>query len=175
MPEDMLLTLQSRFRAQEAWHPDIAWEEVEARLRGNAQHFRALEAMEASGGEPCVLGTEAGRILIGDGSTESPAGRRSLCFDDAAWEARKANRPAGNALSMAENMGVRLMTEAEYFRLQALHPMDLKTSSWLATEPEVRQKGGAIFGDHRFGRTFIYHNGADSYYAARGFRSVLEI
>jgi hypothetical protein len=122
-----------------------------------------------------VLGTEAGRILIGDGSTESPAGRRSLCFDHAAWEARKANRPAGNALSMAENMGVRLMTEAEYFRLQALHPVDLKTSSWLATEPEVRQKGGAIFGDHRFGRTFIYHNGADSYYAARGFRSVLEI
>ncbi len=171
----MLLTLQSRFRAQEAWHPDIAWEEVEAKLRGNAQHFRALEAMEASGGEPCVLGTEAGRILIGDGSTESPAGRRSLCYDHAAWEARKANRPAGNALSMAENMGVRLMTEAEYFRLQALHPVDLKTSSWLATEPEVRQMGGAIFGDHRFGRTFIYHNGADSYYAARGFRSVLEI
>jgi hypothetical protein len=131
--------------------------------------------MEASGGEPCVLGTEAGRILIGDGSTESPAGRRSLCYDHAAWEARKANRPAGNALSMAENMGVRLMTEAEYFRLQALHPVDLKTSSWLATEPEVRQMGGAIFGDHRFGRTFIYHNGADSYYAARGFRSVLEI
>lgn len=148
---------------------------MEARLRVNAQHLRALEAMEASGGEPCVLGTEAGRILIADGSTESPAGRRSLCYDHAAWEARKANRPAGNALSMAETMGVRLMTEAEYFRLQALRPVDLKTSSWLATEPEVRQMGGAIFGDHRFGRTFIYHNGADSYYAARGFRSVLEI
>lgn len=175
MPEDILLTLQARFRAQAAWHPDLAWEEVEARLRGNAQHLRALEAMEAGGGEPCVLGTEAGRILIVDSSTESPAGRRSLCYDHAAWEARKANRPTGSACGMAAEMGVRLMTEAEYYRLQALRPVDLKTSSWLATEPEVRQKGGAIFGDHRSGRTFIYHNGADSYYAARGFRSVLEI
>lgn len=175
MPEDFLVTLQSRFRAQEAWHPDLAWEEVEARLRGNAPYFRALEAMEASGSEPCVLGTEAGRILIADGSTESPAGRRSLCYDHAAWEARKAYRPTGSACGMAADMGVRLMTEAEYFWLQALRPVDLKTSSWLATEPEVRQKGGAIFGDHRFGRTFNYHNGADSYYAARGFRSVLEI
>lgn len=175
MPEDALSLLRQRHEAKPSSLAGVIWEEVEARLRGNAQFLRALEAMEASGGEPCVLGTEAGRILIGDGSTESPAGRRSLCYDHAAWEARKANRPTGSACGMAETMGVRLMTKAEYFRLQALRPVDLKTSSWLATEPEVRQKGGAIFGDHRFGRTFIYHNGADSYYAARGFRSVLDI
>lgn len=175
MPEAILALLESRFLANASWHPDLAWKDVEARIQANARAMAALTAMEETGGEPCVFDASEEGILIVDGAVESPAGRRSLCYDQAAWEARKANRPAGTACGMAESMGVRLMTEDEYFRLQALRPVDLKTSSWLATPPETRAKGGAIFGDHRFGRTFIYHNGADSYYAARGFRSVLVV
>jgi len=175
MPDANLTLVQERFHAHASWHPELTWNEVERRVLAHPTAVNALRAMEETGGEPCVVGTGEEGILIADGAVESPAGRRSLCYDQAAWDARKANRPTGNALTLAEQMGVRLMTEAEYFRLQALRPVDLKTSSWLATPPEVRAKGGAIFGDHRFGRTFIYHNGADSYYAARGFRSVLVI
>lgn len=175
MSDPTLALLHSRFLANAAWYPDLTWGEVEARLAASPAARASLLAMEETGGEPCVLGTDDEGILIVDGAVDSPTGRRSLCYDQAAWEARKANRPSGTACGMAGQMGVRLMTEAEYFRLQELRPVDLKTSSWLATEPATRAKGGAIFGDHRFGRTFIYHNGADSYYAARGFRSVLVV
>lgn len=174
---DLLNTLKTRFEQNPHRHPDLQWPEVQARLEDNPVALKTLHAMETTGGEPDVIGHDphTGRFTFCDCARETPAGRRSLCYDRAALDARKENKPQGSALQMAEDMGVALLTEAQYRELQALEAFDLKTSSWLATPPEVRALGGAIFGDYRYGRVFIYHNGVQSYYAARGFRGRVDV
>ncbi len=173
----LLRTLQHRFEANAPRHAGITWDEVRARLEGDTSALRAIQEMEATGGEPDVIGRDAasGRITVCDCSVESPAGRRSLCYDDDALAARRENKPAGSAAGMAAAMGVELLTEDDYRALQRLGAFDLKTSSWIRTPPDVRALGGALFGDRRYGRVFTYHNGAQSYYAARGFRGLLRV
>ena len=173
----LLETLEARFEAHPERHPGIRWQDVLARLDANPAALASLGAMEATGGEPDVVGPgETGtEILFFDCCPESPSGRRSLCYDGEALEARKKNKPEGAAVERATAMGVELLTEAQYRRLQGLGEFDTKTSSWLRTPPDIRALGGAIFGDYRFGTVFIYHNGAESYYAARGFRCVLGV
>jgi hypothetical protein len=173
----LLATLQARFEQHMARHRGIAWAQVQERLRSRPDALEALGRMEASGGEPDVVGHDASTdvYLFCDCAAESPTGRRSLCYDDAALAARKVNRPEGSALGMAAQMGVELLDEAQYAHLQTLGSFDTKTSSWLGTPPAVRALGGALFGDRRFGRVFVYHNGAESYYAARGFRALLRV
>jgi len=175
--EQLLQTLKSRFEANMPRHPGLAWAAIAARLDADRKALDSLHEMERSGGEPDVvgLGEGEGRALFCDCSAESPSGRRSLCFDREALESRKENRPVGSAAEVAAAMGVELLTEAQYRELQQLGEFDLKTSSWLATPNEMRRLGGALFGDRRFGRVFVYHNGAQSYYAARGFRGLLRI
>lgn len=153
------------------------WDDVQARLRAHPAALKVLGAMEDSGGEPDVIAHDAatGAYLFCDCSAESPAGRRSLCYDRAARDARKANKPSGSAMALAADMGVELLTEAQYRDLQRLEPFDLKTSSWILTPPNVRALGGALFCDRRYDQVFVYHNGAESYYAARGFRGVLRV
>lgn len=167
--------LQARFEANKQRHPDVLWSEVAHALEGQEEILWSLSEMERTGGEPDVVGVEyySNQLLFGDCSPESPKGRRSLCYDQEALDSRKENKPAGSALGMAEAMGVELMDEDLYLALQQTGDFDLKTSSWLRAPDEVREKGGAIFGDKRYGRSFIYHNGAESYYASRGFRGVL--
>lgn len=173
----LLATLRSRFDQFPQRHPGCRWSDIEARIQGNTIKLNILQAMEETGGEPDVIGRDAntGDYLICDCSPESPSGRRSLCYDKAALDARKEAKPADAAMNLASTMGIELLTEAQYYSLQALGPFDCKTSSWLQTPSEIREKGGAIFGDHRFGRVFIYHNGVQSYYAGRGFRGLLRI
>ncbi len=170
-------TLRARFDANPQRHRGVTWAQVESRLAANPGALTVLQAMEDSGGEPDVIGVDAasGAILVCDCAAETPAGRRSLCFDRAAWESRKANKPSGSAMEMAATMGVSMLTEDEYRHLQTLGEFDRKTSSWIQTPPDVRALGGALFGDRRFGRVFVYHNGAESYYAARGFRGLLRV
>lgn len=177
-------TLQRRFEQHPQRHLHITWAQVLSRLLGRPELLRTLAAMEATGGEPDVVvlpglggSPEAGpaTITFCDCAPESPVGRRSLCYDDAGLQSRKENRPVGSAVETAAAMGLRLLTEDEYLALQALGPFDQKTSSWLLTPEALRREGGALFGDYRYGRTFIYHNGAQSYYAARGFRGLLEV
>ena len=153
-------------------HEGVAWDEVQARLEGNPSALRSLRAMEATGGEPDVIGQdkETGRFTFCDCSLESPAGHRSLCYDSAALDSRKENKPQGSAVEMAAEMGIELLTEEQYRELQKLGELDTKTSSWIKTPPDVRSLGGALFCDRRYGKVFVYHNGAQSYYAARGFR-----
>ncbi len=172
----LLATLKSRFERYPNRHTGIHWPTVEARIAANNKALTSLAAMDASGGEPDVIGlNERDEILYCDCSAESPAGRRSLCFDDSALDARKENKPAGSAVGMAASMGIELLTEADYRHLQTLGEFDLKTSSWIATPIAVRALGGALFCDRRYGQVFVYHNGAQSYYAARGFRGSLRI
>lgn len=172
----LLHTLNARFAKHMHRHKGIAWADVRARLEGHAATLSALHQMERTGGEPDVIGQDAeGRYLYCDCAPESPAGRRSLCYDREALDSRKENKPQGNALEQAHAMGVELLGEAQYRDLQALGEFDLKTSSWLLTPPAVRELGGALFGDRRYGRVFVYHNGAQSYYAARGFRGLLRV
>ncbi|MDO9402606.1 MAG: DUF4256 domain-containing protein [Polaromonas sp.] len=175
--EDVIDTLQQRFARNMHLHPGVDWATVQRRLESNAGKLKALLEMEQSGGEPDVIGAwgEDGAVVFCDCAAESPRGRRSLCYDDAALQSRKENKPAGSASEVARAMGITLLTEARYHELQALGEFDLKTSSWLATPPDIRQRGGAIFGDRRYDRVFTYHNGAESYYAARGFRGVLTV
>jgi hypothetical protein len=158
-------------------HPDLNWEEVRARLAANPEKLWSLNEMERTGGEPDVVDRDekTGELLFYDCAAETPKGRRSLCYDREALESRKAHKPKDSAMNMASAMGVELLTEAAYFHLQELDAFDLKTSSWLKTPDDVRELGGAIFGDRRFDRVFIYHNGAESYYGARGFRSELKV
>jgi hypothetical protein len=174
---ELLATLKSRFEKNKARHKGIEWDQVQARLEASPEKLWALEEMEVTGGEPDVVGfdKETDEYIFFDCSTETPKDRRSLCYDRAAWESRKANKPENTAMDVAAEMGVELLTEAQYQELQGLGNFDLKTSSWLKTPADVRKAGGAIFGDRRFGRVFIYHNGADSYYAARGFRGSLRV
>ncbi|MBK9132936.1 MAG: DUF4256 domain-containing protein [Betaproteobacteria bacterium] len=175
--EVLLRTLRERFDTYARRHAGIAWAEVRSRLDANAGALRALAAMEASGGEPDVVGrsADAGRVIFCDCAAESPAGRRSLCYDLAALQARKEHRPQGSAVEAAAAMGIELLTEAQYRALQQLGEFDAKTSSWVRTPADVRALGGALFCDRRYGQVFVYHNGASSYYAARGFRGALEV
>lgn len=170
-------TLEARFEANRPRHAALTWAQVLQRLDAMPDAWRTLQRMEASGGEPDVIGLDdaTGQVLFCDCAAESPAGRRSLCFDDDALNARKENKPAGSAMQQAAEMGVELLTEAQYRALQQLGEFDLKTSSWIATPSDVRGLGGALFGDRRYGRVFVYHNGAQSYYAARGFRGLLRV
>jgi hypothetical protein len=173
----LLHTLQQRFERHPQRHPKIAWADVLARLQAQPDALRSLHEMEHSGGEPDVvaaLGTPRA-IAFCDCAEESPAGRRSLCFDDEALHARKENKPAGSALGRAAAMGIALLSEAQYRTLQTVGAFDLKTSSWIATPPPIRQLGGALFGDRRYDTVFTYHNGASSYYAVRGFRGLLAV
>lgn len=175
--DDLLATLQARFERHPNRHQGITWSQVRARLAANPQALRSLHEMERTGGEPDVIGQDpqSGQLLFCDCSAESPSGRRSLCFDRAALESRKENRPVGCATEMAAQMGIALLTEAEYRRLQTLGCFDAKTSSWIETPVAIRALGGALFCDYRYDSVFLYHNGAQSYYAARGFRGSLRV
>lgn len=173
----IVATLKARFEQHPERHRGMSWSQVHARLDGSPGGRRALEAMEKTGGEPDVVGIDeaTGAIVFMDCSAESPAGRRSLCYDRAALDARKENKPAGAAVEMAEAMGIELLTEQEYRFLQTLGEFDRKTSSWVKTPAAIRKLKGAVFCDRRYDHVFYYHNGAESYYAARGFRGVLRV
>lgn len=173
--DDLIGTLRSRFDQHIQRHPGIGWADVQARLAGNAKALESLRQMEGSGGEPDVIAHDkaSGRVMFCDCSAESPPGRRSLCYDRQALDERKENKPVGSAVEMAAAMGIGLLSEAQYRDLQRLGEFDLKTSSWISTPTELRALGGALFCDRRYGRVFVYHNGAQSYYAARGFRGCL--
>lgn len=174
---NLLASLEARFAEHPHRHPGVAWSAVQTRLQASPTSLRSLQEMERSGGEPDVIGHDAttGALLFVDCSAQSPRGRRSLCFDQPALAARKENKPAGSALGMASAMGIELLTEDQYRHLQTLGEFDTTTSSWIATPPPIRKLGGALFGDRRYDATFIYHNGASSYYAARGFRGALRV
>lgn len=173
--ERLLQVLQERFESNMHRHRGIAWSEVRARLDDPAA-MNSLAAMESTGGEPDVMGQDKdGRCIFCDCSAESPAGRRSLCYDGDALEARKEHKPANSAVDMAAAMGIELLTEDQYRELQVLGEFDTKTSSWILTPSDVRTLGGALFCDRRYGKVFVYHNGAQSYYAARGFRGALRV
>jgi hypothetical protein len=173
----LLAALKARFEKNAGRHKGIAWADVQARLESDTRAMKVLQAMEATGGEPDVIGRDAksGRITFCDCAPESPAGRRSLCYDRAALDARKENKPQGSAVEMAAEIGIELLTEAQYRELQALGEFDLKTSSWVKTPTDVRSLDGALFCDRRYGKVFVYHNGAQSYYAARGFRGMVSV
>lgn len=167
--------LQDRFEMHPHRHEHINWDDFLIELKKHPEIIKAIHWMEATGGEPDVIELHKDKYLVADMAAESPKGRRSLCYDFEAWSKRKANKPQGNTVTMAFEQGVQLMDEALYRELQAIEPFDLKSSSWLLTPSSVREHGGAIFGDCRYTRVFIYHNGADSYYAARGFRTFVTI
>ncbi len=173
----LLAVLQERFEANTDRHPGIEWAAVRGRLEGRPAKLAVLRAMEETGGEPDVVAhdPDSGGFVFVDCSAESPAGRRSVCYDREALESRKAHKPATSAVDLAGSLGIELLSEEEYRRLQTLGEFDRKTSSWVRTPPEVRRLGGALFGDRRYGRVFTYHNGADSYFAARGFRGSLGV
>lgn len=173
----MIDLLKQRFDKHGQRHAGLAWEAVLQRLQAHPAKLKVLAAMEDSGGEPDVVGVDGatGEIVFCDCAPESPAGRRSLCFDRAALEARKQNKPTGSVEEMAAALGVELLTEAQYRHLQTLGEFDRKTSSWVQTPADIRRQGGALFCDCRYGHVFVYHNGADSYYAARGFRGLLRV
>jgi hypothetical protein len=174
--DELLETLRARFEKHMHRHGGIAWAAVRARLERDRDALRSLGAMEASGGEPDVIGDDAsGHVTFCDCSAESPTGRRSLCYDKEALDSRKENKPPGAAVEIAAAMGIDLLTEQQYRELQQLGEFDTKTSSWIQTPPEVRSLGGALFCDRRYGKVFVYHNGAQSYYAARGFRGRLRV
>lgn len=177
LQEEFLQLLEKRFTKHAHRHEGLEWKEVEEKLKAQPQKLWSLNEMERTGGEPDCVGRDekTGEFLFFDCVAESPKNRRSLCYDRAALESRKKFKPKSSAMEMAAEMGVELLTEEEYLQLQQLGEFDLKTSSWLKTPTEVRKLGGAIFGDRRFERVFIYHNGAESYYAARGFRASLRI
>lgn len=168
---------KARFEKNMARHKSITWANVQARLEAAGEKLWSLYLMETTGGEPDVVGYEkaSGAYIFYDCSPESPKDRRSLCYDREALESRKEHKPADNAVDMAAGMGIELLTEDQYRGLQQLGAFDLKTSSWLKTPDNVRELGGAIFGDRRYDRVFIYHNGVESYYAARGFRGWVKI
>lgn len=173
----LLQSLKIRFEKNAHRHQSISWEEVAGRLHAHPQQLRSLYEMEATGGEPDVVGLDeqTGEFLFFDCSPETPKGRRSLCYDNEALLARKEHKPENSAVGLAEEMGITLLTEAQYRYLQTFGEFDTKTSSWLYTPEEMRHLGGALFGDRRFGRVFTYHNGVQSYYAGRGFRGVARV
>jgi hypothetical protein len=175
--DQLLSILKARFEKNITRHPGIDWEKVQARLEAHPEKLASLHEMEETGGEPDVVGydQDTGEFIFFDCAPESPQGRRSLCYDGAALDARKANKPRSSAVDAAAEMGIELLTEAQYRALQKLGKFDTRTSSWIKTPDDIRSLGGALFGDFRYGQVFIYHNGADSYYAARGFRGALRV
>ncbi len=175
--EELLGVLKARFEKNMNRHHGLEWAAVQARLEAKPEKLWSLHEMERTGGEPDVVGhdKQTGEYLFYDCSAESPEGRRSLCYDRAALEARKANKPKDSAMNMAAALGIELLTEDQYRTLQQLGKFDTKTSSWVKTPADIRQLGGALFADRRYGHVFVYHNGADSYYAARGFRGALRV
>ncbi len=175
--ETLLMTLKARFEKHMNRHTGVEWSKVQAKLESHPDKLSSLSEMERTGGEPDVVAYDAktGEYTFTDCSPESPADRRSLCYDAVALASRKENKPKGSAMGMAADMGIELLTEDEYRALQRLGEYDLKTSSWIATPPEMRKLGGALFADFRFGRVFTYHNGAESYYAGRGWRGKVRV
>lgn len=175
--QEMLATLKNRFQKNIHRHKDTLWTLVEKKLKANPEKLWSLHQMETTGGEPDVVKTEKNtdQIVFFDCSPESPIGRRSSCYDGKAQDARKENKPKHNAMELAQQMGIELLDEAQYRALQELGDFDTKTSSWLKTPSDIRELGGAIFADFRFGYVFVYHNGVQSYYSGRGFRGVLEV
>ena len=173
----LLETLENRFEQHTHRHPGLLWRDVRARLEAKPLALETLQKMQATGGEPDVIGWDkaTGHVTFCDCSAESPSARRSLCFDAEALQARKENKPAGSATQMAAEMGIALLTEEQYRALQQLGEFDTKTSSWIQTPKDVRTLGGALFCDRRYGKVFTYHNGVQSYYAARGFRGALVV
>lgn len=174
---ELLDVLKARFEKNMNRHHGVEWAKVSAKLEANAGKLWSLHEMEESGGEPDVVGHDrnTGEILFFDCSAETPKGRTSVCYDREGLDSRKEHKPANNAMDMAAAMGIELLTEEQYRELQTLGNFDLKTSSWVKTPPDIRKLGGALFGDRRFGRVFIYHNGAQSYYGARAFRGSLRV
>lgn len=175
--EGLLITLKARFEENMNRHKGMNWDKVQAKLEANPKKLRSLIEMENTGGEPDVIGFDkkTGEYIFCDCSLESPAGRRSLCYDRAALSARKEHKPKNSAMDLAAEIGIEITTEEEYNQLQKLGKFDTKTSSWLRSPADIRKLGGAVFGDYRYGRVFIYHNGAESYYAGRGFRGLLRV
>ncbi|MES2108827.1 MAG: DUF4256 domain-containing protein [Bacteroidota bacterium] len=175
--EELLGTLKTRFAKNISRHTGLEWSAVQARLQANADKLWSLNEMEQTGGEPDVVGYDdkTGEYIFYDCSAESPKGRRSLCYDHEALEARKEFKPADSAMNMAADMGIDILTEEQYKALQQLGKFDTKTSSWILTPAAIRKHGGAIFCDRRYEHVFTYHNGAESYYAARGFRGSLRV
>ena len=172
--DDLMEILKDRFEKNMHRHKGIAWTEVQKKLERNGDALKSLRAMEDSEGEPDVIGKDkSGHIMFCDCSPESPSGRRSLCYDRKALDSRKENKPKGNAVEKAADIGIELLTEQQYRELQQLDEFDKKTSSWIQTPADVRSLGGALFCDRRYDKVFVYHNGAESYYAARGFRGRL--
>jgi hypothetical protein len=174
---ELLKTLKTRFEKNMNRHKSLEWAKVQPKLEANTEKLWSLNEMESTGGEPDVVGHDkkSGEYLFYDCSAESPKGRRSVCYDRAALDARKEHKPKGSALDMATAMGIELLTEEQYRELQKLGEFDAKTSSWITTPPAIRKLGGALFCDRRYDTVFLYHNGADSYYAARGFRGSLKV
>ncbi|HEV7404614.1 MAG TPA: DUF4256 domain-containing protein [Chthoniobacteraceae bacterium] len=174
---EMLEALRARFEKNMNRHKGLKWAEVQARLESNAEKLRSLHGMEETGGEPDVVGHDkkTGEYIFFDCSPETPKGRTSVCYDREGWESRKEHRPANTAMDMATAMGIDLLTEAQYLELQELGNFDLKTSSWVKTPAEMRRLGGALYCDKRYDRVFVGHNGAQSYYASRGFRGSLRV
>jgi hypothetical protein len=175
--EELLKLVQTRFEKNMDRHKGLAWAEVQAKLEGSAEKLWSLNEMERTGGEPDVVGQDkkTGEYIFVDCSAESPKGRRSLCYDREALASRKENKPKGNAVDLASAMGIEVLTEEQHRELQKLGEFDAKTSSWVKTPSSVRKLGGALFCDRRFDTIFLYHSGAESYYAARGFRGALRV
>jgi hypothetical protein len=175
--DELLVALKTRFEKNMQRHEAVEWADVQARLEKNGGTLRSLDEMERTGGEPDVVGRDdaTGELIFVDCSAESPKGRRSLCYDDEARHARKEHRPEGSATAVAAAIGIELLTEDEYRHLQQLGEFDTKTSSWVNTPPRIRELGGALFCDRRYDTVFVYHNGAQSYYAGRGFRGSLRV
>lgn len=175
--QELFKILKARFEKNMKRHEGLEWSKIQAKLEAAPGKLRSLDEMELTGGEPDVVGQDSktGEYIFFDCAPETPKDRRSLCYDRQALDSRKANKPENSAMDLANEMGVSMLTEEEYQQLQQLGSFDTKTSSWLKSPEEVRKLGGAIFGDRRFGRVFIYHNGADSYYAGRGFRGSLRV
>lgn len=174
---ELLNILKGRFEINMKRHEGLEWVKIQAKLEDNTEKLWSLNEMEKTGGEPDVVGYDetTGEYIFYDCSAESPKGRRSICYDGEALESRKENKPKDSAIGMAAAMGIELLTEKQYRELQKLGNFDMKTSSWLRTPPDIRKLGGAIFGDFRYGNIFVYHNGAESYYGARGFRGWLRV
>ncbi len=175
--EELLMLLKARFEKNKNRHEDSEWSKVQAKLEANPKKLWSLNEMERTGGEPDVVAYDekTGEYIFYDCSQETPVSRRNVCYDREALESRKEYKPENNAIDMATEMGIELLTEEEYRKLQQIGNFDLKTSSWLKTPPEIRKLGGALFADRRYDHVFIYHNGAQSYYAVRGFRGLLRI
>lgn len=175
--ETLIGILKTRFEKNENRHKGMKWADIEARLEANPEKLWSLDEMEETGGEPDVVGFDkkTGEYIFYDCAAESPKGRRSICYDPQALESRKEHKPKDSAIAMADAMGIEILTEEQYRELQKLGVFDIKTSSWVQTPAEIRKRGGALFCDRRYDTVFLYHNGAESYYAARGFRGCLKV